>query len=147
MTGRRLRIGIGGIAIESSTFSPLPSTLDDFTILRGEELGTRYPFMPGWAFRGRDDIAWLPCLYARSLPGGPVTAAAYAAMRGELLDRLRAVLPLDGFYLDLHGAMTVLGLDDAEADLATAIRAVVGPAFLISAGMDLHGNVSARLVE
>lgn len=147
MAGRRYRIGIGGIAIESSTFSPLPSTLDDFTILRGEELGSRYPFMPGWAFRGRDDIAWLPCLYARSLPGGPVTAEAYAAMKAELLDRLRAALPLDGFYFDLHGAMTVQGLDDAEADLAAAIRALVGPDCLISAGMDLHGNVSARLVE
>ena len=56
------RVGIGGIAIESSTFSPLPSTLEDFTILRGEELAARYPFLPGWRFRGRDDVAWLPCL-------------------------------------------------------------------------------------
>lgn len=28
------RIGIGGIAIESSTFSPLPSTRDDFILHR-----------------------------------------------------------------------------------------------------------------
>src|SRR5260221_10239861 len=28
------RIGIGGISIESSTFSPLPSTADDFLVLR-----------------------------------------------------------------------------------------------------------------
>lgn len=147
MSGRRYRIGIGGIAIESSTFSPLPSTLDDFTILRGEEMGARYPFMPGWNFRGRDNIAWLPCFYARSIPGGPVTAEAYAAMKGELLDSIRAALPLDGFYFDIHGAMAVQGLDDAEADLATAVRALVGPDCLISAGMDLHGNVSAALVE
>jgi microcystin degradation protein MlrC len=146
MAGRRWRIGIGGIAIESSTFSPHASTLDDFTILRGEELGARYPFMPGWRFAGRDDLEWLPCFYARSLPGGPVVASAYAAMRDELLERLRAVLPLDGLYLDLHGAMAVEGLDDAEAELAEAVRAVVGPECVISAGMDLHGNVSARLV-
>jgi microcystin degradation protein MlrC len=141
------RIGIGGIAIESSTFSTLPSTLDDFTILRGEELAARYPFMPGWAFRGRTDITWLPCYHARALPGGPVRADAYAAMKGELIGRLRAAGPLDGLYLDLHGAMAVLGLDDAEGNLAVAIRAAVGPACLISAGMDLHGNVTARLVE
>jgi microcystin degradation protein MlrC len=146
MAARRYRIGIGGIAIESSTFSPHPSTLADFTILRGAALQTRYPFMPDWRFRERDDIDWLPGLYARSLPGGPVVASAYAAMRDELLDRLRATLPLDGLYLDLHGAMAVDGLDDAESDLAEAVRAVVGPACLISAGMDLHGNVSARLV-
>lgn len=48
MAERRQRIGIGGIAIESSTFSPHLSTLADFTILRGAELAGRYPFMPGW---------------------------------------------------------------------------------------------------
>ena len=100
----------------------------------------------GWRFQDRDDIDWLPCLYARALPGGTVVASAYAAMRDELLDRLRAVLPLDGLYLDLHGAMAVERLEDAEADLAEAVRAVVGPGCLISAAMDLHGNVSARLV-
>jgi microcystin degradation protein MlrC len=161
-TGPRYRIGIGGIAIESSTFSPLPSTLDDFTILRGDELKRRYPFLPDWRFEPSGSSAssgssgsvaegtgveWLPCLHARAIPGGPVTADAYAAMKGELVDRVRAALPLDGFYFDIHGAMSVLGMDDAEADLAAAIRALVGPRCLISASMDLHGNVSARLVE
>jgi microcystin degradation protein MlrC len=141
------RIGIGGIAIESSTFSTLPSTLDDFTILRGDELAARYPFMPGWDFQGRTDVTWVPCYHARSLPGGPVLADAYATMKAELLARLRAAGPLDGLYLDLHGAMAVLGLDDAEGDLAVAVCAAVGPDCVISAGMDLHGNVTARLVE
>lgn len=143
----RHRIGIGGIAIESSTFSPLPSTLEDFTILRGAELGPERFFQPEWPFLRRDDVAWLPCLHARALPGGPVIPAAYAAMKGELLDRIRAALPLDGFFFAIHGAMTVQGLDDAEADLAAAIRDLVGPRCLISAGMDLHGNVSADLVR
>jgi microcystin degradation protein MlrC len=141
------RIGIGGIAIECSTFSPLASTLADFRILRGEAMQVRYPFMPDWNFHGRRDITWLPCLYAGAIPGGPVTGDAYAAMKEELLDRIRAALPLDGFFFDVHGAMTVQGLDDAEADLAAAIRALVGPGCLISAGMDLHGNISAHLVE
>jgi microcystin degradation protein MlrC len=141
------RIAIGGIAIESSTFSPLASTLADFRILRGEEMHARYPFMPDWRFQERADVTWLPCLYAGAIPGGPVTGDAYAAMKAELLERIRAVLPLDGFYLDLHGAMAVQGLDDAEGDLAAAIRALVGPGCLVSASMDLHGNVTARLVE
>lgn len=144
---KHFRIGAGGIAIESSTFSPLPTTKRDFTILRGDEMAGRYPFMPGWIFHGRDDIDWLPCLHARAIPGGPVERDSYEEMKQELLDRIRAVLPLDGFYLDIHGAMNVLGMDDAEADLAAAIRQLVGPECLISAGMDLHGNVSAALVE
>lgn len=144
---KRHRIGIGGIAIESSTFSPSPSRKDDFAILRGEEMAGRYPFMRGWNFRDRTDIEWLPCLHARAIPGGPVVHQSYQEMKHELLQRIKSALPLDGFYLDIHGAMNVLDMDDAEADLAAAIRDLVGPDCMISAGMDLHGNVSARLVE
>ena len=140
------RIGIGGIAIESSTFSPLPSTLDDFWILRGEEIAASYPYFENGTFEGRDDVEWLGTLKARSLPGGPVTATAYDAMKAELLERLTLALPLDGFFFDIHGAMSVIGMDDAEGDLATAIRELVGPDCIISAGMDLHGNVSEDLV-
>ena len=57
------------------------------------------------------------------------------------------VLPLDGFLFDLHGAMNVQGLDDAERDLATDLRRLVGPRCLISASMDLHGNVSPDFVR
>jgi microcystin degradation protein MlrC len=140
------RIGIGGIAIESSTFSPLPSTLDDFWIQRGDEIVDGYPYFGNGTFEGRDDVAWFGTLKARSLPGGPVASGAYEAMKAELLERLRLALPVDGFFFDIHGAMTVIGLDDAEGDLITAIRELVGPECIISTGMDLHGNVSETLV-
>src|SRR4029079_1578476 len=103
--------------------------------------------VPGCTCRGRPDVAWLRCLQAKAIPGGPVERQSYDAMKHELLERVRAALPLDGFYLDIHGAMNVLGMDDAEADLAAAIRDLVGPGCLISAGLDLHGNVSGRLVQ
>ena len=145
-TGRRYRIGHGGIAIESSTFSPLTTTLDDFRVRRGEELLATSYVQTVLRERG-EEIEWLPCLHARALPGGPVAAEVYGALKVELLDRVRASLPLDGFYFDVHGAMSIEGMDDAEGDLATALREVVGPACVISAGMDLHGNVSETLVE
>lgn len=140
------RIGIGGIAIESSTFSPLPATIDDFIIQRGEEIVANYPYFEHGTFEGRDDVEWFGTLKARAIPGGPVATESYEAMKGELLERLRAALPLDGFFYDIHGAMTVIGLDDAEGDLITAIRETVGPGCIISTGMDLHGNVSEVLV-
>lgn len=143
---KHYRIGIGGIAIESSTFSPLPSTTDNFWILRGDEIAASYPWFENGTFEGRDDVTWLGTLKARSIPGGPVERASYDAMKGELIERLQASLPLDGFFFDIHGAMSVIGLDDAEGDLVTAIRETVGSACVISAGMDLHGNVSEVLV-
>lgn len=144
---RQYRIGIGGIAIESSTFSPLPSTTANFMIQRGEEIVANYPYFENGTFEGRQDVTWLGTLKARSIPGGPITAESYAEMKGELLERLEAVLPLDGFFFDIHGAMSVLGMDDAEGDLITSIRALVGPGCIISTGMDLHGNVTESLVE
>ena len=50
-------------------------------------------------------------------------------------------------FLDLHGAMSVVGLDDPEGDFITRIRKVIGDKPVISASMDLHGNVSWRLAE
>jgi microcystin degradation protein MlrC len=135
----RHRIAIGGIHIESSTFSPHRSGPADFTVMRGDALLARYDDLPA-------SVEWLPLVHARALPGGAVERDFYDTVKRELLERLRAALPLDGVLLDIHGAMTVTGLTDAEADLATAVRGVVGPRTLISAAMDPHGNMSHRLV-
>ncbi|MCB0059305.1 MAG: M81 family metallopeptidase, partial [Caldilineaceae bacterium] len=135
-----MRIALGGIAIESCTFSPLPSRLSDFTIRRGAEFLDRYPFLANYAGRAE----FVPLLYARALPGGSVEPEAYAAMKGEYLDLLRANGPWDGVYLDFHGAMNVRGMDDAEGDWVVAVREVVGPQCLLAASFDLHGNISER---
>jgi microcystin degradation protein MlrC len=132
-------VAIGGMAIESSTFSPHRSGAADFTVVRGAQLLAKYDALP-------PGIEWLPLVHARALPGGAVERAFYDAIKAELLAGLRAALPLDGVYFDIHGAMTVVGMTDAEGDLATAIRDVVGPACLISASMDPHGNMSRQLV-
>lgn len=138
------RVAIAGIGIESSTFSAHRTTLGDFTVWRGEELAPRYPFLPGWRI---GEVEFVPVLVARALPGGPLTEPTYRTLRGELLDGLRTACPLDGVLLDLHGAMHVEGMLDAEADLVAAIRKVVGPTALLSAAMDLHGQVSHRLAR
>src|SRR5947207_12577445 len=133
------RIAIGGIAIESSTFSPHRSGAADFTVTRGPELLARYDSLA-------PNVEWVPLVHARALPGGAVECAFYDTLKAELLEGLRAALPLDGVYLDIHGAMTVGGMIDAEGDLATAVREIVGAGCLISASMDPHGNMSLRLV-
>lgn len=144
-----MRIAIAGIAIESSTFSPHRAVDRDFMQWRGRDLVERYASI-------REDgpladaATWLPVLVARSIPGGPVDAATYAALKNEIVDGLGALTeeaPLDGIFLDIHGAMSVDGMDDAEGDLITAIREVVGDDPLISASMDLHGNVTSTLAH
>ncbi|MGG7570415.1 M81 family metallopeptidase [Streptomyces sirii] len=142
----RLRIGIGGMAIESSQFCPHRSTYDDFRVTREGALLDRYT----WT-RPDDELAelveWVPLVHAVAVPGGPVERPTYDRIKGELVDRISASGPLDGLVYDIHGAMSVVGLDDAEADLTDAVRAATGPDTLISAAMDLHGNVSRRFAE
>ncbi|MPY57932.1 M81 family metallopeptidase [Streptomyces spongiae] len=149
MSERRPVIAVAGLGIESSTFSPARTEAPAFHARRGADVLTRYPFLtPGSPLRAAAD--WHGALVGKALPGGTVTASAYAELSGELIDRLRDLRdrgPLDGLWYDIHGAMTVEGLDDVEARLLARIREVVGPEVIVSTSMDLHGNVSRDLVH
>ena len=138
-----MRVAIAGIATESCTFSPLPTELGDFRIVRaGDPLFAQlYPFLSAFP-----EVEFQGTITAKAIPGGPVESGAYSALKAEILERLKKLLPLDGVYLDMHGAMNVQGLDDAEGDFYAAIRALVGPNCLLSASYDLHGNVSERIM-
>ncbi|MBS1659666.1 MAG: M81 family metallopeptidase [Bacteroidetes bacterium] len=145
--GSRLpRIAIAGIAIESSTFSPAVTLEEAFHAKYGSVAFSSYPFLAvDSPLRGR--AVWVPTVLARALPGGRVAREAYEAIVGKTLDSLRKNGPFDGIYLDIHGAMSVEGLDDPEGDYIVRIRKVVGKGVLISTSMDLHGNVSWRLAQ
>lgn len=141
----RHRIGIAGIAIESSTFSPRRTGIADFRVTRADDLLARYGFLAAGSPL-REAAEWVPLMHAVSLPGGAVLPDVYTQLRDEIVERITATT-VDGLFLDIHGAMSVVGMDDAEADLVEAIRAALGAAPLISASMDLHGNVSERLIR
>ncbi|QGN34830.1 M81 family metallopeptidase [Microlunatus sp. Gsoil 973] len=147
----RPRIGIGGMSIEASTYSPHISGVEAFAVRRGDDLLGYYPFFTG----RRDDILgaadWVPLVHARSLPGGAVDPEFYQWVKRELItavdEAVAADGPFDGFYFDIHGAMSVIGMTDAEGDLATALREALGPDTLMTTSMDLHGNVSRALLD
>ena len=139
-------IAVAGLGIESSTFSPARTHAPAFHPQRGDEVLTRYPFLsPGEPLREAAD--WRGALVGKALPGGTVTAEAFAELSDELIARLAEMPPLDGLWYDIHGAMTVEGIDDAEALLLARIRETVGPDVVISTSMDLHGNVSRELAH
>ncbi|WP_307861851.1 M81 family metallopeptidase [Nocardioides sp. SYSU D00065] len=143
----RPRVAVCGISLEASTFSPALTTAAMLAPRRGREVLDAWPFwQEGGSLHGRAD--WVGILQARSIAGGAIPAEDYALLKAEILAGLLATVaeaPLDGLVLDIHGAASVVGLEDMEGDLAEAVRAVVGPDCLISSGMDLHGNVSRTL--
>ncbi len=140
------RVAICGLAIESSTFSPAQSGIEAFRTRRGEEVFTYYPFLSVDSV-DRKRAVWFPALRGHAIPGGIVTREAYESLVTETLDSLKKNLPYDGLFFDIHGAMSVVGLDDPEGDFIIRIREVVGTETVISTSMDLHGNVSMRLAE
>lgn len=142
MKGSTMKIAAAGIAIECATFSPLPSELSDFEVLRGDALLARYPFAAA-----HPDIDFVPIMQAHAVPGGVLRRSVYEELKAEIVAGLKAGAPWHGVYLDMHGAMAVDGLEDAEAEFIGAVRQVVGASCLISASYDLHGNLSQAIVN
>lgn len=140
------RIAIAGLAIESSTFSPALTHEEAFKARVDEDVFTFYPFLAQDSIN-RKRAEWIPTLRAHALPGGIVTREAYESLVNQTLDRLKADLPYDGLFFDIHGAMSVVGLDDPEGDFIRRVREVIGYETVISTSMDLHGNVSKILAE
>ena len=140
------RIAIAGLGIESSTFSPAVTHEDAFHARYGPEVFNAYPFMMALSPL-RKQAVWLPAIVGKSLPGGAVMREAYESLVSKTLDSLKKYEPYDGLYFDIHGAMSVTGLDDPEGDFITRIRSVIGYRTLISTSMDLHGNLSWRLAQ
>ena len=149
-----LRIALGGISHETNTYADSVSgrtDLDRFVVRRGDRMlkarGTA-TFMAGF-LDACDEIGAepVPTLWASANPSGTVTAAAYAALRDELLELLAAALPVDAVALELHGAGVVEGIDDLEGDLGADVRRLVGPDVPIVAALDLHGNITDHMAE
>ncbi|MFO1284615.1 MAG: M81 family metallopeptidase [Burkholderiales bacterium] len=153
------RIAIGGFQHETNTFAPSPADYAAF------EAGGGWPELTfGDAIAPRLFGANIPAsgaiealhaaghatvglVWGAASPSAPVTRDAYERIAGEIVRRLAAAGPVDGVYLDLHGAMVADHVDDGEGELLARVRRVVGPGVPVVASLDLHANVSPAMVE
>lgn len=141
-----MRIAVGGLHTECSTYTDVLQKTEDFKVLRGDDLmiSDFFSFLP------RSSATIVPLLHARSTPGGAVSRTTYDQFKTEFLMKLELALgeaPIDGLYLAMHGAVHVDGMDDAEGDWIEAARKCVGPNYPISVSFDLHGNLSQRIID
>lgn len=155
---RPLRVALGGFLHETNTFAPSPATLDSFAkgggaggLFEGEEAvarlrGVNQGFAGALAHAEAEGWEAIPLLWSAASPSAHVSEAAFETIAGKMLDRLKAALPVHGVYLDLHGAMVTEHLDDGEGELLARARALVGPGVPVVASLDLHANVTARMV-
>ena len=154
-----LRVAMVGFLHETNTFAPNPADLTAFEtgggyipLSRGAEIahraaGRNLGIAGAMAHGAAQDWRIEPVLWAGAIPSAHVTEAAYEAITGEILAGLAALGALDGVFLDLHGAMVATHLDAGEGALLDRVRAALGASVPIAASLDLHGNISARMVE
>lgn len=153
---RPLRIFVAGLMHETNGFSPIPTSMGSFE--------TDLAYIPpsntmrelALNFAGYGDAVRAireagseaiegPCFWAQ--PSGPISATVYAKLKHIVLDALSDAGPIDAVLLVLHGAMIAEDILDCEADLLEAVREAVGLEMPVGGLLDLHGNVSAAMVE
>ena len=146
-----MRIVIAGINHETNTYCLEQTVASDFHQSRGERilrsLGTETSIGGALETCAELGIEALPLLVAQAQPSGIIEQATYEEFKDEILSGIKNQLPIDGVFLDLHGAGVADGIQDLEGDLVLAIRNLVGPNTPIAATFDLHGNISAAMCE
>ncbi|KVL32204.1 microcystin degradation protein MlrC [Burkholderia territorii] len=147
---------IAGFQHETNTFAPTKASYKNFengeghpALPRGESLlALREINIPvGGFIRAAEEEGWslVPVVWAGASPSAHVTADAYERISSEIIEAV-SLCNFDAIYLDLHGAMVSEVSDDGEGELLSRIRNVVGRGIPIVASLDLHANVTERML-
>lgn len=140
---------------ETNVFSPIKASKEVFRQLRfhvGEELfssqrglGTELgAFLK--VLESRDDVELIPSVGLYATPCGPVTEDVYNFVLDEVANVIKKNAPIDAVLIDSHGAMVAEGHPDGEGDLYEMIRNIVGTDVPMFVSLDLHANVTAKMV-
>jgi len=150
-----MRIFAASLATETNSFSPVPTSRESYEqtmYFRPGEHPDRGTLCTGplWIARRRAkqegfELIEGSCFWAE--PSAPTLQSSYESMRDEILNQLRAALPVDGVLLGLHGAMVAHGYDDCEGDLIARVREIAGPKAIIGVEMDPHCHLTEKRVR
>jgi microcystin degradation protein MlrC len=155
-TNLAYKILIAGFQHETNTFAPSLATYESFVrgeghpaMARGDAvLAIRDVNLPIGGFiqaSERQGHTLLPVIWTAASPSAQVTEDAYERIVGEIV-AAAGDGGFDAIYLDLHGAMVAQHVDDGEGELLARIRAKVGPSVPVVASLDLHANVTERML-
>lgn len=149
------RVFVASIATETNTFSPLRTDLQDFKESFYAAPGAHpvtptlcsavFPAAKAKAAEFNWEIVEGTASWAE--PGGIVNQHTWVFLRDQLLDELKAAMPVDIVLLGLHGAMVSQDCLDCEGELLAAVRAITGPSVIIGVTFDPHSHLSADRVD
>lgn len=147
-----MRLAVLGYSHETNTFAAQPTPYESFSIERGhevvQEFGNAHSTVTGFLQAGdRFGFDAVPLYFAHANPSGTMTRDAFERIAGEMLRLLEQHGPWDGVLLALHGAAVADGFPDADGEVAARVRTLVGSRVPVGMALDLHGNLSAKMVE
>jgi len=153
------RIAVGGWQHETNTFAPVKASFADFEraggwpgLSRGREMfdaveGVHLPVTGAIEALDRRGHELVPLLWCSATPSAHVTEDAFERISEMILADLERALPVDGVYLDLHGAMVCEQLEDGEGEFLKRLRDLVGSDLPVAVSLDLHANVTDAMVR
>jgi microcystin degradation protein MlrC len=152
------RVAVLGFHLESNAFAPV-STEQHFRSLcyvEGDDIGREarkeVSSLPAEipAFYGEMDALgpWraVPIIVTACEPGGPVEEGFFQRTLAAMRARLQAAGKLDAVYISNHGGMISTGGPDPDGELYAMVRGAVGARTPVVATVDLHANISERMV-
>lgn len=98
-------------------------------------------------FMDREDVEMIPTVALYACPSGPVTEDIFDFVAAEVARAIDEHGPVDGVFMDVHGAMVAEGHPDGEGDLMALIRSKVGTEIPLVAPLDLHGNITRQMIR
>ena len=151
-----MKIAVGQMWQETNTFNRNPTSLDDFEnwgIAVGPDVVGQYG-QTGELGGFLDACSeWNPAIEFAGLarfagwPWGAVDGNAWEQIQSHFRRQLEAALPVDAVFLALHGAMSSDGENDLTGALLEFVRNLVGPDVPIVGTLDLHANITDRMVH
>jgi microcystin degradation protein MlrC len=153
------RVAILGVWLESNRFAPVARRehFQSFYELEGDALleaaRAPNPFILGEAsaFVKTMDATgpWqpVPVLLAACHPAGCIDGRLMDDYLARMREALAAAGPFDAVYIANHGAMIATDRDDPDGEVVALARELAGPKARIVMTLDLHGNISERMVE
>ena len=141
---------------ETHTFCSYRTTIDDFKsryLLYGDEilevLGNTKTEMAGFIDACKEGgVNILPIIAANATPGGIVGQEAFNKIADYILNTLQNNMGLfDAVLFSMHGAMVTENDLDGDGKLLESVREVVGWNVPIFATLDLHANLSRRMLD
>ncbi|ALC82860.1 MULTISPECIES: M81 family metallopeptidase [Bacillus] len=150
-----MRVAIGQLVHETNTFSTIKTTIELFKLWEwdiGADLIKKHKgvndFLGGMIDKGEElKVELIPTFSAFTVPSGIITKETYLAAKDNLLKSLEKAGPIDAVCFYLHGAGVAEETEDIEGDLVAAIRELVGEKTPIVVNLDLHANVTDKMIK